>query len=177
MFALHAAAAMPCRKSLDECRHSLVCFARFFCSCVVFLDKGSLQLLAPHGTGSVLVFADSPYAPVVHLSFTPLHCSFAASGTSGAQALSSLSSFHFPHHSSFSSCLLFLLHFLSFHVSARAPLPLSSRNSPAALCVAHAAFPPSPSPLSHVFNIIIPHSHPHFPAFNWGDCDRAGRVQ
>ena len=89
-------------------------------------------MLAPHGTGSVLVFADSPYAPAAHLSFTPLHCSFAASGTCGAQALSSLSSFHFPPYSSFSSCLLFLPNFFSFQVSARAPLPLPSHNSPAA---------------------------------------------
>ena len=80
--------------------------------------------------------SDSPYAPAAHLSFTPLHCSFAASGTFVAQALSSLSSFHFPPHSSFSSCLLFLPNFFSFQVSARAPLPLSSHNSPAALRVA-----------------------------------------
>jgi hypothetical protein len=64
--------------------------------------------------------SDSPYAPAAHLSLTPLHCSFAASGTFVAQALSSLSSFHFPPHSSFSSCLLFLPHFSSFQVSARA---------------------------------------------------------
>ena len=83
--------------------------------------------------------SDSPYAPAAHLSFTPLQCSFAASGTFGAQALSSLSSFHFPPH--FPSLLVSSSSPISsplyiFQVSARAPLPLSSHNSPAALRVA-----------------------------------------
>jgi hypothetical protein len=82
--------------------------------------------------------SDSPYAPAAHLSFTPLHCSFAASGTFGAQALSSLSSFHFPPHSSFSSCLLFFPHFFSFvHLSgerARAFAPVVSQLPSCASC-------------------------------------------
>jgi hypothetical protein len=82
--------------------------------------------------------SDSPYAPAAHLSFTPLHCSFAASGPFVAQALSSLSSFHFPPHSSFSSCLLFFPHFFSFvHLSgerARAFAPVVSQLPSCASC-------------------------------------------